>query len=59
MAIPGMLQQQPLPNYASVRVAPSPQHGAHLNIRNGHAQISSVPAAVAGEEKSFKPALDR
>ena len=59
MAIPGMQQQRPLPNLAAVRVAPSPQHGAHLTLRDGHTRTSSAPAAAWDEEKSFKPSCDR
>ena len=45
----GFLQQQPLLASAAVRSAPSPQHGAQLDIRT----VATRPVA---EEKSFAPA---
>lgn len=50
----GFQQQQPLGWSAAVRSAPSPQHGAHLNIR-GPATRASSKAALPPEEKSFDP----
>ena len=54
----GFLQQQPHRWSAAVRSAPSPQHGAHLELRSD-ATRASTKAAIAPEEKSFAPHLKR
>ena len=54
----GFQQQQPFRFSAGVRSAPSPQHGAHLVLKSGATRTSSKPA-IAPEEKSFAPALNR
>lgn len=47
----GFQQQQPLLTTAAVRSAPTPQHGAHLDLPS-HWQAAQDPS-VATEEKSF------
>ncbi len=54
----GFQQQQPFARSAAVRSAPSPQHGAHLNISGGATRASSK-APIAPEQKSFEPRLQR
>ena len=50
----GFQHQRPFGRSAAVRSAPSPQHGAHLNIRAEATRASSKPA-LAAEEKSLDP----
>jgi hypothetical protein len=54
----GFQQQQPLGWSAAVRSAPSPQHGAHLDIAAPATRASSK-APIRAEEKSFAARLKR
>ena len=54
----GFQQQRPWTWSAAVRSAPSPQHGAHLEIKGGATRASSK-AAIPAEEKSFGPSAKR
>ena len=56
--ITGFQHQRPLGWSAAVRSAPSPQHGAHLELR-GEATRSSTKSALSPAEKSIKPRLKR
>ncbi len=49
----GFQQQQPLLTTAAVRSAPTPQHGAHLDLPSNWQAAAAAP--VAPEEKSFAP----
>ena len=53
----GFLQQQPLHISASVRSAPSPQHGSHL-IFGAAATRSSTKPAAAPKPRRAKPSLE-
>ena len=48
----GFQQQRPLHVSASVRTAPSPQHGGHLNLEPAAARTSTIPP----EPRPFGPA---
>ncbi len=51
----GFQQQQPLLASAAVRSAPTPQHGAHLDLRGVAAQAPPDAPRAADEDKSFAP----
>jgi len=54
----GFPQQRPWTWSAAVRSAPSPQHGAHVDIRADATRASSK-APIPPEEKSFSPRAKR
>lgn len=54
----GFQHQQPLGWSAAVRSAPSPQHGAHLELKSEATRASTKPA-MPPEEKSLKSRLKR
>ena len=54
----GFQHQRPFGRSAAVRSAPSPQHGAHLELR-GDATRASSKSALQPEEKGFQPSLKR
>jgi hypothetical protein len=54
----GFEHQRPFGYSAAVRSAPSPQHGAHLELRSG-ATRASTKAAIPPEENSGRPCLKR
>ena len=51
----GFQQQQPLLVSAAVRSAPSPQHGAHLDIRSVATHAPPDAPRAPDEDKSFAP----
>lgn len=55
----GFQHQQPLHNSAAVRSAPSPQHGAHMEMQGPGLRPSDKAPLVAVEEKSFGPPVKR
>ena len=54
----GFQQQQPLHVSASVRSAPSPQHGAHLNLGPADAHAWTRPHTAASEPRPFGSARE-
>jgi hypothetical protein len=51
----GLQQQQPLHLSASVRSAPSPQHGSHLIFGADATRSSTKPAAAAKPKRPTPP----
>ena len=49
----GFQQQQPLLVSAAVRSAPSPQHGAHLDIRSVATDAPSDAPRAPDEDRTF------
>jgi hypothetical protein len=56
--ITGFQHQRPCGLSAAVRSAPSPQHGAHLELRSEATRCSTKPA-LSPAEMSIKPRLNR